>query len=89
MQTAIQYEATQLTLLDRYVEVEVIEDLPDKWVGSLFGFNVEGTGGSGDLRGCKVTAITAGMIYARGFNQRGNAAWGKVKSLVEDKLAGK
>lgn len=90
MQTNAKYQSTQLSLIDRYVEVEVIDDFGnDEWIGNLFGFNVQGTGGSGDQRGCKVTKISDGTIYVKGFNQRGNPSWDKIKTIVEEKLASK
>lgn len=39
------------------MEVAVIDEYDDEWVGTLFGFTVRGTGGHGTVRGCKVTGI--------------------------------
>ena len=53
----LKYVAELITLVDRYVEVEVIDDYDDVWVGMLFGKNVKGKGGQGPIRGCKVIKI--------------------------------
>lgn len=83
MMADVVYKAQQLTILNRYVEVEIIdEDDDDRWIGSLFGINVEGTGGSGNIRGCLVNSIENNIIRVKGFNQRNNSAWLKVKKEV-------
>lgn len=54
----VNYSAEVLQLKGRYVEVKCIDDdLGDKWIGTLFGLTVNGTGGSGLIRGCKVVEI--------------------------------
>ena len=41
----VKYSAQILPLKGRYVEVKCIDDYGDKWIGSLFGVTVKGTGG--------------------------------------------
>ncbi len=53
----MKYNAETIELVDKYIEVTVIDDYDDFWVGTLFGITVRGTGGHGVVRGCKVTGI--------------------------------
>jgi hypothetical protein len=53
----IVYYAQVLCLGGRYIEVKVIDDYGDAWIGTFFGINVKGNGGSGQVRGCKVLKI--------------------------------
>lgn len=50
----VQYKSLQLNILNKYVEVDVIDDLDEFWIGNLFGFHVRGTGGDGNIRACRV-----------------------------------
>lgn len=53
----MKYNAEIIELIDKYIEVTVIDDYDDFWVGTLFGITVRGIGGHGTVRGCKVTGI--------------------------------
>jgi hypothetical protein len=41
----VRYIATQLSILKKYVEVDVIDEFEGRWIGNLFGINVEGHDG--------------------------------------------
>ena len=60
----IKYNAQVLMLIGRYVEVKVIDDYKDLWIGILFGITVKGTGGQGKIRGCKIVEIKDEMLIA-------------------------
>jgi hypothetical protein len=79
MLAEVRYIATQLSILKKYVEVDVIEEFEGRWIGTLFDINVEGHGGEGDERGCVVEEIKNGTIFVKGFSQRGNPSWIKIK----------
>ena len=61
----MKYNAQTIDLIDKYIEVTVIDDYKDFWVGTLFGFTVRGTGGYGTVRGCKVVGIEGQTIVAQ------------------------
>lgn len=82
----VKYTSRQLTILKKYVEVEVIDEFEDHWIGMLFELNVKGTGGKGDIRGCVVDSIKDNTIHVRGFNKSNHPDWLKVKKEVEKML---
>lgn len=65
----IKYNAETIELIDKYIEVRVIDDFNEFWVGILFGFTVRGVKGSGDVRGCKVVGIEGQTILAECVNE--------------------
>jgi hypothetical protein len=49
----------------------------------LFGFNVQGEGGSGDVRSCKIIGVEGEMLKAEGLEtEPGNKSWLKIKNKV-------
>ncbi len=59
----IVYNAQVLCLLGRYIEVKVIDDYQDAWIGQFLGITVKGKGGQGPIRGCRVTKMDANCIH--------------------------
>ena len=58
-----------------------------EWIGTLFGFNVKGEGGEGDVRACKVLAVEGGEIKVEGLeNETGNKSWMKIQDKVQELL---
>jgi hypothetical protein len=47
------YDAQVLCLIGRYLEVKVIDDYEDWWIGDFLGLSVKGKGGVGSVRGCR------------------------------------
>ena len=72
MLAEVRYSSRQLVIVKKYVEVEVIDEFEDHWIGMLFELNVKGKGGKGDVRGCVVESIKDNTIHVKGFNQRDN-----------------
>lgn len=54
MKLNVYYNAQVLGLIGRYIEVKVIDDYDSQWVGEFFGISVKGSGGKGNVRGCRV-----------------------------------
>lgn len=73
----IKYNAEVIQLIDKYVEVTVIDDYKDYWIGTLFGKTVKGTGGHGDVRGCQVTGIEGQTIHVKFLIEGQNESWKK------------
>ena len=56
------------------------DDLGDFWIGSLFGFEVRGQGGEGDIRGCQITRIEGKIFYTELLDvEVGHPKWSKVQ----------
>ncbi len=51
-------------MVGRYAEVKVVDDLGDMWIGMLLGVTVKGTGGEGDIRGCRITKVEGNAFIA-------------------------
>jgi hypothetical protein len=49
----IVYTAQILCLFGKYIEVKVIDDYDEFWIGQFLGISVKGKGGSGLVRGCR------------------------------------
>ena len=83
----MKYSAEVITLLNRYIEVKVIDDYDDFWVGIVFGITVKGTGGTGNIRGCRVTRIDKENIIAEGISFAGNPIWKSLEEKVNEILS--
>jgi hypothetical protein len=54
----VQYSAQVLAVVGRYVEVRVVDEIDEKtWIGLLLGVTVNGRGGEGPIRGCRITRV--------------------------------
>lgn len=89
LKLSMKYNAETIELVDRYIEVTVIDDYDDFWVGTLFGITVQGTGGHGTVRGCKVTRIDGQTIVAEYIIEGENENWKKFEAKVEEILNNK
>jgi hypothetical protein len=74
----LKYNAQVVTLVGRYIEVKVIDDYDDFWVGMVFGLTVRGKGGEGHVRGGKVTGIEGQTILMEAINSGGVELWKKL-----------
>lgn len=82
----LKYNAECVDLIDRYIQVTVIDDYDQYWVGNLFGITVKGYGGQGQVRGCKVTAIEGQTIVAEFLQEGEIEAWAKFEAKIEEIL---
>lgn len=83
------YKSLWLNIIDKYVEVEVFDEVDKEgfWIGTLFGFNVRGEGGEEDIRPCRIVGIEGETLKAESLdNEPGNKGWLKVKDKVEELL---
>lgn len=80
----IVYAAQVLSVVGRYVEVRVVDDIDEEnWIGVLLGVTVKGRGGEGPLRGCRVVRIDGNALVAEAVSPAGNESWLKLLKKVE------
>ena len=82
----VKYNAEVIALVNRYVEVMVIDDYDDFWVGMLFGITVKGTGGKGNVRGCIVKRIEGQTMIVEAINEGGKQIWKNLEGRVNEIL---
>jgi hypothetical protein len=69
----IVYSAQVLSVVGRYVEVKVIDEIDDdNWIGLLLGVTVKGRGGEGPLRGCRIVKVEGNSLLAEAVSPAGN-----------------
>lgn len=69
----IVYSAQLLSVVGRYVEVRVVDEIDDEnWIGVLLGVTVKGKGGEGAIRGCRITKVEGNALVAEGIAEAGN-----------------
>ena len=86
LKLCLKYYAESIELIDKYIQVTVIDDYDEYWVGNLFGITVKGYGGHGTVRGCKVTAIEGQTIVAQFIQEGEIEAWQKFEGKIEEIL---
>lgn len=82
----VEYTAQVLGLIGKYIEVRVIDDYEDQWVGDFFGISVKGSGGSGIMRGCKALRFEKNGLIVEYMCDGGNEGWGRLSKKIERAL---
>ena len=80
------YNAEVLGVVGRYIEVRVIDDYGEEWVGVFLGMSVRGSGGDGQVRGCRVLRIEGNRLVVEAVSEAGNPLWEKLQKKVEGRI---